>query len=96
MYGEGKEILGHIPSMNTICHTPINTAINNAVLATSSRLPYEVFFSEIIFSLIDFHLLSVPLPHSLIPQEFDDSIFVDFHLQQVWVSYNLLQFLFLF
>ena len=94
MYGEGKEILGHIPSMNTICHTPINTAINNAALAASSRLLYVIFFSEIIFSLIDYHLLSVPLPRSLIPQEFDDNIFEDFHLQQVLVYDSQSQILF--
>lgn len=35
--GEGIDTCGHIPKMYTSCHIPINAAINNVILAKSSR-----------------------------------------------------------
>lgn len=50
MAGDGSDILGQMPNMNTICHIPMKIDKSRAALAASSRLCLD--FLKIIFSLI--------------------------------------------
>jgi len=49
--GDGNKTRGHIPSINTSCHIPTNTARNSNVLAKSLRLNLLFLFLLPIFDL---------------------------------------------